>query len=246
MAQDIKLEDGEKIHLERPIIGPTIICGFQGFGMVGALVVNHLIDEMDFKEIGSSQLREVPPLIVFKGKRILKPVSIFFNSINNIVLISILAPTVGIEWNIADMIETIAKSMKAKEIIIPDGIIAEDHQSIFYISNFGKDLQSIAKPVENSVVAGVTSALLMKRNLPVLCLLGNMKSDKFGAMAAAAPVLTSGITATNLVKVINRYLNLDVSTERLEQASKDMEKELGSFIDQLSRAKSDREQRYIG
>ncbi len=224
---------------------PRIICGYQGFGMVGALAVNHLIEELDFHPIGSSQLREVPPVMAFKDGRMYKPLSILYNKKNNIVVIFILAPTHGIEWEIADTIEKIAKGVNSDEIIITDGITINSDDRMFYLSNYCsknecKRLNKNAKPVKNSVVEGVTSALLMK-DLNVLCFLGNLvqsKDDRQPMPPAKA--------AVNVIGTLNWYLDLKIGTKKLEELGDKMQQEFQKFISRLEEMKESKAQRYIG
>ena len=224
MAKEtFRIESG-KISADS-IRDPTIICGYQGTGLVGALVVNHLIEEMAFSEIGSSQLREVPPVIALRQGRMFKPMSVLYNKEKNLIVIFILAPTAGIEWEIADTVETVSKNLKAKETIITDGITINSKDPVYYLSNYCnsndcENLNKKIKPVKNSVVGGVTSALLMK-DMKVLCFLGNLMGE-----ANNQEFLSPVKSAVNVLDVLNWYLKLRIDTSKLEKLGEQMEKEL--------------------
>ena len=62
--------------------------------------------------------------------------SVLYNKENNIIVVFVLAPTAGIEWEIADAIEEISKSKKAKETIVTDGITVKSGEAVYYLSNY--------------------------------------------------------------------------------------------------------------
>ncbi len=234
---------------------PTIICGYQGFGMVGPLVVNHLIEEMGFQEIGSSQLREVPPVIAYRNGKMMKPMSVLYNKKHNIIVIFILAPAGGIEWEIADTIEKVAKNMDAKQVIIADGTRIESEKKVHYLSNFCDkndcaNIEKKAEPVKNAIVGGVTSALLMK-DMNVLCFLGNLyqEDQEQGNAIPEMPgtgMMSPAKSAVNVIEVYNWYLKLKINTNKLVELGDKMEKEFQGFIDRLQKMKQPDSQRYIG
>lgn len=238
MADKIDIKDGEA--RKDSIRSPTLLCGYQGFGLVGALAVNHLIEQMDFREIGGSQLREVPPIITLKDGKILKPLSIFYNEENNIVAVIVVAPSMGIEWQIADIIKKLYDKMEAKEIVVAEGISSGTEDKAYYITNYGiaKEKIGAVKPLESSIISGVTSALLMT-DAKVLCMLGNLPVSKDSRVTPAN-------AAAEVIGNLNSYLGLKVGTEQLEKLGEDMESQMQQFIDMLDKEKRSQQNSYIG
>ncbi len=237
MVQKIRLEQKNSSAIKNP----KIICGYQGFGLVGALTLNNLIENLDFEQVGSSELRLAPPMLTIKEGRMLKPLSILHNKESNIIAISILAPSQGMEWAVADLIERIYKDLGASEIVVADGIAAKDESDLFYISNYCKSnvckkIESYATSLQNAVVGGTTAALLMK-GLDVLCFLGNLKAGKQSISPASS--------AANVTRGINNYLGMDIEIKNLEELGEKMEQELEQFLGRMQKMKQP-EQAYIG
>ena len=223
------------VNLKEDIKNPTVICGYKSSGMVGALVANQLLDEMDFKEVGSCQLRKIPPVLAIRKDRMLKPMSMFYNKENNLLLIFILAPSVGVSWEVSDIIEEISKQTQAKEIIVPEGIlIKEQEKDTFYLSNHEVDekIKNKYSRLERSVLMGITSALMIKKELPVLCLFGNMgKATK--AKVKLAKWVPSNKSAAHVIDALNYYLDLDLDKDSLIERGNKVEKQLTKFIDRM-------------
>lgn len=224
-----------KAKNKRKIKNPTIICGYNGDGFVGALAINHIVEQMKFEEVGSSQLREVPPILAVKDNRMMKPLSLLYDKKNNLLAIFILAPTLGIEWDIADVIEKVYNDTQAKQIVVADGISVGRSDHIFYISNRKHKKLSYAQNLTNSMIGGLTAALLMK-DLKVIAFLGKFDPSDPQKIVPAH-------TAANVVNGLNNYLGIKVDTKKLEQLGDKMQQELRQFVGKL---KETQMQNYIG
>ena len=52
-----------KIVLKKRPNRPTIIEGFPGFGLVGTIAVEYLLDHLDVEPIGRIEIEESPPMV---------------------------------------------------------------------------------------------------------------------------------------------------------------------------------------
>jgi uncharacterized protein len=242
-----------KIKLKTKIKKPTIICGFKGFGLVGNLVVNQFIKDLPFKQVGSYKLKDIPPIMTLQDGRIFKPINFLYNKKKNIVLVFIIVPTVGIEWEIAEIIENLYKKTKAKEIIVPDGIKIKSKNELFYISNFKdeKKLKDLGIQLKNSVIMGVSAALLMNKDLSVICLLGKVRKNKKRRIRSVRGV-PSTTAAVNIINVLNEYLDVNVNVKDLKKRAQKIERALESLMKRVDKIKKTqttkimRDLKYIG
>jgi uncharacterized protein len=227
-----------KIKLKEKIREPTIICGFKNFGLVGNLVVNQFIKDMSFKEVGSCKLKEIPPIMTLQEGKIFKPVNFLYNEKKNILLVFIIVPTKGIEWEIAEIIEDLYEKTKAKEILIPDGIRTKSKDDVFYVSNFKDDkkLKGLGTQLENSVIMGVSAALLMDKDLPVICILGKARKGKENTIKGVRGI-PSANAAANIINVLNEYLDVDINIEDLKKRAEKIEKALENFMERVDKMK---------
>ncbi len=237
-----------KFNTDKEFDNPTIICGYKGAGMVGALVADHLMKELDFEEIGSICLREVPPIIAVRDDRVLKPVEILYNKKNNILLVFILAPTKGMEWEISDIVEEVYQKTGAKQIVVPEGVLTGLDENLFYFANFETERENPAKPLKNSVISGIASALTLKENMNVLILFGNM-GGKTQAQMKAAGKIPSNKAAAYVVEGINKYLGTEIGTEALKERGEDIEEQLNDYmakIEEMRKSGKEGKLGYIG
>jgi predicted ATP-grasp superfamily ATP-dependent carboligase len=192
---------------------------------------------MDFKEVGNSQLREVSPTVALKDGKVLKPISLLHNKEKNILLIFVLAPIQGIEWEISDLIEEVYNETKARELIIPDGFIGPTEGEVYYLTHKDKDtaIKKHAEKLEDAVLTGVIPALLLK-DVSLLGIFGNLSSSEQARIKASSGIPSNKI-AVNVLKVLNAYLNLSVDTKTLEEMGEEIEKQFGEYMEQITQQK---------
>ena len=58
---------------------PTIFVGFVGAGLVGTIAIDHMINELNMKEVGFMRSKHLPPSTVFMQGRLRHPFRIYSN-----------------------------------------------------------------------------------------------------------------------------------------------------------------------
>ena len=111
-----------KIILTKKPKNPTIIEGFPGFGLVGTIASEFLIDHLDTEQIGKIWISELPAMVAVHEGKVVEPIGIFYNKKYNIVIVHGIIGVTGFEWKITDAIINMAKDLKAKEVISLEGI----------------------------------------------------------------------------------------------------------------------------
>ena len=66
---------------------PTIFVGFVGAGLAGTIAIDHMINELDMKEIGFLRSKHLPPSTVFMQGRLRHPFRIYSNNDGSICAI---------------------------------------------------------------------------------------------------------------------------------------------------------------
>ena len=113
------------LKLSKKLKNVTIIQGFPGFGLVGTIATEYLIEHLQCELLGNYWFEELPATITIHGGKLTHPIGIFYNKKYNIVIIHSILSTAGIEWKVADLIETVAQQTKAKEIISLEGVSSQ-------------------------------------------------------------------------------------------------------------------------
>jgi len=233
-----------QLHLTKKPKTPIIIEGFPGFGLVGTITTEFLIDHLKCEQIGRCYFENTLPTIAIHQGEVIDPISIYYNKKSNLVIIHSITNAAGIEWQAAEMISEVVKALDAKEVICVEGVgspQAEGERVFFYTTEPGiaKKLTSAGiAPLGEGIIVGVTSAVLMKTIKPTSCIFAETHSNLPDSKAAA-----------NVIKLLDNYLGLDVDPAPLIKKAQEFESKLKNIMDQASQAQKQHENkdlRYMG
>ena len=235
-----------KIKLIKKPKRPVIIEGFPGFGLVGTIACEFLVDHLNTELIGKVLLEDEPAMVAIHKGKIIEPLSISYNKKYNLVIIHSISATPGSEWKISDIIISIAKELNAKEIISLESVSSPNiigKPKTFYYSN-DKKREKIFKsfklnPLKEGIIMGVSSALLLKVDkIPMSCI-----------FAETHTTLPDSKAAAEIIKVLDMYLNLKVDYKPLLETAKQFENKLKEILQQSKQTIENREKKalsYVG
>ena len=225
-----------RIELSKKPQNPIIIQGFPGFGLIGTIATEFLIEHMDAEKIGEFIFDELPPTVAIHQGKLIKPMEVYYAKKQNIVILhTILAPK-GVEWLIADQIVDLAKKLKAKKVVCLEGVMSAEGEKIFSYGDT-KLVKAGAKPIQESIIMGVTASL-MSRYPKVACLFAESHSQLPDSKAAA-----------KLIQMLDKYLNLKVDTKPLLTQAALFEEKLKGIMDQANKTGVEKERKelsYLG
>jgi len=234
-----------EIKLAEKITNPIIIEGFPGFGLIGTIVTEFLMDHLECQNVGRLWFEELPASIAVHEEKIINPIGIFYNKKNNILIVHSISGTTGIEWKAADVIVDIAKQVKARELICIEGVGTPNETStgnIFSYANGAsqkKKLDSIGiKPLKEGIIIGVTSAIMLKTDLPTTCFFAETHSALPDSKAAA-----------KVIEMLDKYLDLNVDYKPLIKQAEKFEEKLKSLMENSQKAMDQAEKKqmnYVG
>ena len=235
------------IKLSKVPKNPIIIEGFPGIGLVGTIATEFLVEHLNAKSIGKITGDEVPPMVAVHDKKVVRPMEIFYDSKNNILIFHVISGAPGEEWKIVNLIDTLASKTKAKEIISLESVgtpyeMASAEGTCYYYSFSeakNKKFEKIGlKPLQEGIVMGVTGALMQYADLPLSCIFAETYS-KLPDSKAAAHVIDS----------LNKYLNLKIDTAPLLESAQKFEEKIKGILEKSKEAtdKQDRQRlSYLG
>jgi len=216
-----------KVELSKRPKNPIIIEGFPGFGLVGNISTEFLIDHLHAEQIGSIKLEESSPMIAIHSGKVVHPIGIFYDKENNIVIVHVIASAQGIEWKMAEIISKLAEDLQAREVICIEGVVGgEDGSSrSFYFSNKKSSEKKFEEikidKLKEGIVVGVTGALLLEKDLPV--------SSIFVETHSAMP---DSKAAAKAIEVLDKYLGLNVDYKPLLKQAQEFENKLKTLMAQ--------------
>lgn len=100
-----------------------LVLGLVGAGLVGQVAVNHIIDQLNMKEIAQVRSRHIPPSVVFMDGKLKHPFRVYSNAEGSLcaVLCDIPLPSEGL-YPITSALLDWAEEKGTKELVVPGGI----------------------------------------------------------------------------------------------------------------------------
>ena len=228
-----------KIELTKKPKNPIIIEGFPGFGLVGSISTEFLVQHLSTELIGSIKIEETSPLVAIHDGKVLDPIGIYYDKKNNIIIVHAITNIQGIEWQLKEIVAKLAKDLDASEIICIEGVVGGEENSApkgFYFTNVAKSekkFESAKIPkLKEGIVVGVTGALLLEKDIPV--------SSIFVETHSAMP---DSKAAAKVVEIIDRYLGLKVDYGPLLKQAESFEKKLKMLIQQKNEVSEEQEKK---
>lgn len=235
-----------EIKLYKKPTGPIIIEGFPGFGLVGTIASEFLVDHLKTEMIGKIIFEDMPALVAIHENKVVEPLGIFYSKeYNMIILHAVTAPT-GFEWELANKLVEMAVTLKAKEIVALEGVGSgeeiEEPKAFYYASkdNKKKVFNNMGiEPLREGIIMGVTGSLLLKADkVPISCIFAETHSALPDSKAAA-----------KVIQVIDKYLGLSVDYKPLLQQAEKFENKLRGILQQSQKVQDLSEQKkmsYVG
>ena len=233
-----------KLILKKKPKGVTIIEGFPGFGLIGTIAIEFLIEHLQTEKIGIVEIDDIPAMIAIHQNKVIEPISIHYNKQHNIVLIHAINVGKDAGWKLAKMIEELVQTLNAKEIISLEGVgspNAEGGRIFYYTSSKNtrnKKLEEVAKPLMEGIIVGVTGALLAKE----------IKTPMLALFAEARSGLPDSKAAADIIKALDAYTGLKVDPKPLLKQAIMFEKKLKNIVEKGQHARNLQEDKlsYVG
>ena len=235
-----------KIILNKKPKNPIIIEGFPGFGLVGTISTEFLIDHLKTELIGIIKSDKLPAMVAIHEGDVVQPMGIFYNEKFNIVILHVITNAKGLEWEIGDTLIELAKQLDAKEIISIEGInspMATDEVKTYFFSNSSQKKKILGDagimPLKEGIIMGITGPLLLQADkFPVTCIFAETPSQLPDSKAAAG-----------IIQALDKYLGLNVDYKPLLKQAENVEKKLKSILQKSQQSVTEKEKRdmsYVG
>jgi uncharacterized protein len=235
-----------EIRLTKKPKNPIIIEGFPGFGLVGTISSEFLIEHLKCEVIGSLFLDEIPAMIAIHDSKVIQPMGIYYNKEYNIVFIHGITVVQGVEWKIVDAILELATQLGVKEIISLEGVgsmTAQENPQVFYYTNKSDNAKKLEKAglkqMKEGIIMGVSGAMLYKgQSFANTCLFSETASNMPDSTAAA-----------KIIEALDKYLGLDVDYKPLLKQAEKFEEKVKDILIKGKQAMSDQQKKqlsYVG
>jgi uncharacterized protein len=213
---------------------PTIFVGFVGAGLVGTIAIDHMINELNMKEIGFLRSKHLPPSAVFMQGRLRHPFRIYSNDTGNIcaIICEIIISKDGI-YNIAMAILDWAEKKGSNEIIVLDGVADKKHDGkAFFAAEV--DLcrvmeENDIKMIPQGFITGISGGILNE------CLIRKIRGITL--LVKANQATPDPVAAATIIEAVNRVYETKINTKNLKKQKKQMKVDLKELSDKYSEHK---------
>ena len=207
----------------------TLIEGFPGFGLVGTIASEFLLEHLKTEQIGKILFDEMPAMVAIHESKLVEPLGIFYNKKYNLVLLHAVTTSTGLEWKLAEMVMELSKQLNVKEIICMEGVGSSTETTtsrVFSYSNNDRSSNKFKKinvdPLKEGIIIGVTGAVLLRaENLPVSSIFAETHTKLPDSKAAA-----------KIIEVLDKYLGLKVDYKPLLVQAEKFESNLKNMFAQ--------------
>ncbi|MDD5133022.1 MAG: PAC2 family protein [Candidatus Nanoarchaeia archaeon] len=220
--------------LTKKIKNPIIIQGFPSFGLVGTIATGFLIDHLNAEPIGEIVSKDIPPMLAVHNSQIIRPLELYYDKKNNILILNALMNVAGKEWELSEVILKMAKELSAKEIIVIEGVASpdltqEEPGAYLYTTKKMDSMKACGiKKLDEGVILGVTASVLAKaKDTDVSCIFTETHSD-----------LPDNLAAAKAIEVIDKYLGLKVDFKELIRKSKELQQKLQGIVQKGKQARA--------
>lgn len=209
----------------------TLIEGFPGFGLVGTIASEFLLEHLDTEQIGKIIFDEMPAMVAIHEGKLVEPLGIFYNKKYNLVLLHAVTASAGMEWKLSQMVMELSKQLNVKEIICMEGVGSSQTTKtsrVFFYSNKNKDkFKKIGvEPLKEGIIIGVTGAVLVRaENIAVSAVFAETHTNLPDSKAAA-----------KVIEVLDKYLGLNVDYKPLFQQAEKFEEKLKGLLTESQKA----------
>ena len=213
---------------------PIIFAGFVGAGLVGPISINHIISELNLKEIGFLRSKHLPPSTVFMQGRLRHPFRFYSNKSGNIcaIICEIIINKEGL-YTIASAILDWAEEKGSNEIVILDGVASDKHDKKAFCAA-EVDLCRVMeehgiKMIPQGFITGISGGILNE------CLVRKIRGVTL--LAKANEILPDSLASVTLIEAINKTYGMKIDTDELKKQEKQIGNDLKELSDQYSEHK---------
>ena len=211
----------------------TVIEGFPGFGLVGTIASEFLIEHLETEQIGKILFNDMPAMVAIHENKIVEPLGIFYNKKYNIVILHAITAATHYEWDMSSSVAKIAADLQAKEIISLEGVGSAEEtkeSQVFYYSNDEKSSKLFEKagiqPLKEGIIIGVTGAVLLRvEKVPVSCIFAETHSNLPDSKAAA-----------KVIEALDKYIGMSLDYKPLLEQAQKFEDKLKTILQKSQEA----------
>ena len=225
-----------ELVLHKDVTAKTMIEGFPGFGLIGTIVTEYLLEHLECEYVGEIVSDELAATVAIHKGEIVRPIGIFYNAKYNLLLVHAIIDVRGFEWKITKVLKELIDKVQAQEVISLEGVMSDGGEDLYALNN--KRFEELgAKPVNESVIMGVTASLLLRHG-NISCLFAQTHANLPDSRASA-----------KIIEFLDKYLGLAVDTKPLLMQAEIFENKVKGIMQKQNKTQTDADRKqmsYLG
>ncbi len=205
----------------------SVLLGFPGTGLVGSIALQYMVEQLDFKLIGTMTSKYFPPVVMIARGVISVPVRLYEKG-DILAIVADVPIHPMICYEIANGIMDWLTQLSIREVVIIGGIITnEPEKRVFGVAT----TEEILKRIENLAVilpmgsiSGIAGSILTEckvREIPAIGLLGETTNTPDPRSAAAA------------IEVLKQMYDIKIEVEPLMEQAVEIETAMQKLAEQV-------------
>lgn len=224
-------DENVQIIAKKPISqNPLLLEGFPGIGLVGNIASQYIVQELEMAYLGTMDSRFFPPLTVMLQGLVTMPVRIYEKPERSLVVVTSDVPVHPLaSYDVAKKLISWAKSINTRELVCLAGIeVFGEERRVFGAFTSLDMLNSFRGKVELfdvGSISGISGSVMnecLLKNIPALCLLGEVHTKGPDPRAAVATI-----------EKLNELYGLGVNTAKLIEQAEQIELQMHQLAEQV-------------
>jgi len=226
------------VKLSKKPKNPIVIEGFPGFGLVGTITTEFLLDHLKCEQIGVHYFDKLPATVAIHSGVVVAPLTVHYNKKFNLVIIHSISGTQLIEWEAADIVLDICDQLDAKHLISIEGVgsINPEDEKVFYYTNDNAIAKKYTKhhieALGEGIIVGVTGGLLVKSERKMSCLFAETHSKLPDARAAS-----------KVIVVLDKIFGLNIDPKPLLKQAQQFEEKLKNIMAKAEEVQQEKQEK---
>ena len=213
----------------------TVLIGFPGSGLVGSISIQYLVDNAEFKYIGSITSKFFPPIAMMVDGVINSPIRIYSKD-SFVAFVSDIPIHASICYEVTNGILSWLKEFKVKEIAIIAGIVTNTFEKrVFGVASEPLYLEKIKDKTEilpMGSISGMPGSILTEcksQGIPAIGFLGETVNT---------PDPRSSVS---VLKVLNEVYSFNIDIEPLIEQAEEIEASMQKMAEQVRQSENEGE-----
>ncbi len=240
-SPDAEIVQTKEVKLNQPLL----VCCFPSAGVVGIIVANTIVEQLEMEEIAFVRSKYVPSAAVFLDGRLRHPFRIYAAKSKNLLVVTTELPIAeeGM-YAISSSLLDWAATMGVKETVVLDGIPVQglpEERKVLFVAEEEKipELQKFKdmEMLNKGIITGIAGSVLAE----TLC----RSVVGFALLTPAIAEVPDPDAAIQLIQALNKLYRMGIDVKDLQASAEEVRKHMEQVAQQVEGMRKSPQQRGV-